>query len=118
MSDQADARAVIDEYVAASAARDVDRLKSIFHPQALMSGYLGDQSLIGSPQPFFDAVQHAPPGAKNGYRAEITQIEVTGRVASATLKEQNFLGMNFTDYFHLAKLGGRWTIVSKTFSTE
>jgi hypothetical protein len=111
-------RAVIEEYVAACRVRSVDRLKMIFHPDALMSGFLGDQRLVGSTQPFYDALQHAPadpPGSR--YDAEITSVDVTGRVACATLQEHGFLGLDFTDYFHLAQIDGQWKIVSKTFTT-
>ena len=42
---------------------------------------------------------------------------VTGRIASATLQERGFLGLDFTDYFHLVEVDGQWQIVSKTFTT-
>jgi hypothetical protein len=118
MSDEHDARAVIEEYVAACSVRSVERLKAIFHPDALMSGYLMDQSLVGTPQPFYDALAHAPadpPGRR--YDAEITQVDVAGRIASVTLRERGFLGLDFIDYFHLVNVDGRWKIVSKTFTT-
>ena len=118
MNDQTAARAVVEEYVAACAARDVARLKAIFHPQALMSGYLREVKMLGSPQPFYDAVQQAPAEAVADYYTQIPQLDVTRMTASATLKEQNFLGMNFTNFFHLMKLDGKWQIVSKTFMTE
>ena len=118
MGDNTAARAVIEEYVAACKARSVERLKAIFHPQALMSGYLVEQCLVGSPQPFYDAVQHGPADAGDDYHAEITAVDVSGDVASVTLKEKGFLGLDFTDYFHLVKIDGRWLILSKTFTSE
>lgn len=84
-----------------------------------MSGYLMEQGLVGSPQPFYDALTHAPadpPGSR--YEAEITSVDVVGRIASVTLKERGFLGLDFTDLFHLMKLDGQWKIVSKTFTTQ
>jgi hypothetical protein len=118
MNDVAAARAVIEEYVAACRARSVPRLKAIFHPDALMSGYLMERSLVGSPQPFYDAVQNAPADAAGDYQADITSVDVTGQIASVTLKEKGLLGLQFTDYFHLMKVDGRWTILGKTFTTE
>ena len=118
MNDDAAARAVIEEYVAACRTRSVQRLTAIFHRDALMSGYLMEQCLVGSPQPFYDAVQNAPADAAGGdYQADITSVDVTGQIASVTLKEKGFLGLQFTDYFHLMKVDGRWTILSKTFTT-
>jgi len=117
MDDVTAARTVIEEYVAACTARSVERLRAIFHQEARMSGYLMGQCLVGSPQPFYDAVAGAP--AETGaYRAQITDVAVTGQVASVTLEEQGFLGLSFTDYFHLVRIDGRWWIVSKTFTTR
>ncbi len=111
------AQAVIQEYVAACAAGSADRLKAIFHENALMSGYLMGNYMTGSPQPFFDAVENPPPDIPAGaaYQAEIVSAEVSGSVASVTLKETGFMGLNFTDYFHLVKVDETWKIISKTF---
>ncbi len=105
--------AVIKEYIAGTVERDVERLQAIFHPNAVMSGYLGPNKLIGTPAPFFahlQANEHGP-----GYRSKITHIQVTGRTASATLLEENLYGMSFVNEFHLLDDDGRWTIVSKLF---
>ena len=114
------ARAVIQEYVDACAAGSAERLRTIFHDNALMSGYMMGEYLMGSPEPFFKAVENPPPGADTGgaYQAEITSVEVSGPVASITLKEAGFMGVNFTDYFHLAKVNDEWKIISKTFNPE
>ncbi|MYH69477.1 MAG: nuclear transport factor 2 family protein [Gammaproteobacteria bacterium] len=114
------ARAVIQEYVDACAAGSAERLRTIFHDNALMSGYMMGEYLMGSPEPFFQAVENPPPGADTGgaYQAEITSVEVSGPVASITLKEAGFMGVNFTDYFHLAKVNDEWKIISKTFNPE
>ena len=114
------ARAVIQEYVDASAAGSVERLRAIFHEDAQMSGYMMGEYLMGSPEPFFQAVENPPPdaGAGGDYQAEITSVEVSGPVASITLKETAFMGINFTDFFHLARVNGDWKIISKTFNPE
>lgn len=121
MSEADQARAVIEEYVAACNAGSVERLKAIFHENALMSGYMMGDYLMGSAEPFFQAVANPPPEAPptaGNYKAEITSVEVSGPVASITLKEAGFMGVNFTDYFHLAKVDGEWKIISKTFNPE
>jgi ketosteroid isomerase-like protein len=113
-------RKVIEEYVSACRAGDVKRLQAIFHPDALMSGFLAGQWLMGSTQPFWDAVCGAPAPDASGadYRAEIVSVDVTGDVASAVLKEWGYLGLDFTDYFHLAKTDAGWKIISKTFTSR
>ena len=95
-------------------------MKAIFHPDALMSGYMMGEYMMGSPEPFFQVVKEHPSPSESGtvYTAEISKVEVTGKVARATLKETNFMGMNFTDYFHLAKVDKKWMIISKTFDIE
>lgn len=114
------ARAVIQEYVDACRAGSVERLRAIFHEDALMSGYMMGKYLMGSPEPFFQAVEKPPPGVAPGgdYKGEITSVEVSGPVASITLRETGFMGVNFTDYFHLARVNGDWKIISKTFNPE
>ena len=117
MTDEAAVRAVLEEYVAACMAGSVERLQAIFHPEALMTGYLAGNYLMGSVEPFYDAVRNsAAPGAD--YHAEIGPVEVAGAVASAGVRERGYLGLDFTDFFHLARVHDRWLIVSKTFNSS
>jgi len=110
-------RAVIEQYVKASETGDAVSLESIFHPNALMVGYMRGKLLDRSPKPFFDLVRNQPSLQSQGadYRAEIVSIEVDGDVATATLHEDGFFGMSFTDRFHLVRTDDRWLIVSKLF---
>lgn len=119
-NDQDLVRQVIQNYIDGSQTGNVDLLKSVFHSKALMSGYLQGQLGIGSPDPFFDAVSNNPSPEASGasYTAEITHIEVAGKAASATLVEKDFLGMDFTDFFHLIQEEGQWKIISKTFMQQ
>jgi len=112
--------AVIEAYIAACRKGDVRGLEAIFHSRAIMTGYMGDELMLGSPAPFFDAVRHAPSpdGSGTAYEAEITHTEVAGSVASVTLTERGYMGMNFVDYFHLVKVDGDWYIVSKSFQAS
>jgi Putative lumazine-binding len=65
------------------------QLKAVFHPDAVMSRYLAEQLLIGSPEPFYDAVQNASADTSGDrYLAKNTSVDVTGQVASVTLEEQ------------------------------
>lgn len=110
-------RAVIEQYIKGSGTGDVGSLESIFHPNAVMFGYLRGQLMDGGPKPFFDLVGSQPSLQSQGadYRAEIASIRVDGDVATATLIEDGFFGMSFTDRFHLVRTDGRWLIVSKLF---
>jgi hypothetical protein len=115
VEDVAAVRAVLEQYVAGSAG-DAGLLRSIFHPDAVMSGYFDGQPGIGSPEPFFEIVAQMDSSAPAGnYRGEIEAIEVMGDVATARLVESDFLGSGFVDFFHLIRLDGEWKIISKTY---
>ena len=111
---------IITEYVEACRVGSADRLQAIFHPDALMAGYYKGEYYMGSPEPFFDEVKDTPAPIEAGtdYGGEITTIEISGGVASITLKETGFLGSNFTNWFHLAKLDGDWKIICKSYQDE
>lgn len=112
-------RTAVQNYIAASSNGDVKLAKCVFHSDARMSGYLDDEFITGTPELFFQSLENeTPSGEAGGYSAEITSIEVAGKVAAVTLKETGFIGRNFTDLFHLAKIDGEWKIISKTFSSE
>lgn len=113
-------RAVLDKYADAVYHADVKTLKSTFHPQACMNGYLGDKLLLGTPEPFLADIADHPPMAETGspFKAVFSGIHVSGRTATATLHESGFFGTgNFVNYFHLLNEGGEWKIVSKTFES-
>ena len=120
-SEEQAVRKVVQQYIDGTYHGDVKALRDCFHPSAVMNGYLQDQLLIGSPEPFFENMENNPSMAEAGapYKAEITFVDVVGNVASVTIKETGFAGtMAFTDYFHLIKGQDGWKIFSKTFTTE
>lgn len=52
-------------------------------------------------------------------RQVIAYIDITGTAASTRVDTiDSFEGQCFTDYFHLLKLDGIWTIVSKIFHSH
>ena len=113
-------REVMQRYVDATFRADVVTLRNIFHPGASMTGYLGDDLLEGTPEPFFADLGSRPSMAESAapYEAEISSIDVSGRAATATLNESGFFGvMRFVNYFHLLNVGGDWKIISKTFAS-
>jgi len=112
-------RAVVEGYVAACRSGDVVSLRRLFHPGAVMSGYLAGGLLVGSPEPFFEAVAGSPSPAESqtDYRAEICDVVVSGRLGTATLKEQGFLGMDFINYFQIIQIEDDWKIVAKLFES-
>ena len=115
LKDVAAVREVIQLYVKGSEG-DVELLRSIFHPDALMNGYFNGHLGIGSPEPFFTEVARLEGGhASERYAGEIESIDVVGDVATARLVETDFLGSDFVDFFHLIRVEGEWKIISKTY---
>ena len=114
-------RQVVQRYIDGSYSGSVDTLRKVFHPNALMAGYLQGQLVIGTPDPFFADIEKHPSMAGSGapYKAEIKFVDVAGQIASVILVETGFFGvLSFTDYFHLLKEHGEWKIISKTFTSQ
>lgn len=110
--------AVLKKYIDGTYRADVALLKSIFHPDALMSGVLGGNQLVGGPNVFFEALasRPSPKSEKAPYSAHVVMIQPTDLVASASLVEYNLFGASFVNHFHLLKQPeGHWLIVSKLF---
>jgi hypothetical protein len=111
-------RAVIAHYAEGMRTHSVDSLKRAFHEQAILCGYLGDQ-LIAAPIAelyAFVSSNPAPAAAGDPYACDILSIDVTGRVAAASVRE--LYHDTAIDYFHLLKVGDTWSIVSKLWDSE
>ncbi|MEM6583380.1 MAG: nuclear transport factor 2 family protein [Pseudomonadota bacterium] len=111
--------AVIAGYVDACRTGDVEKLQAQFHPQAAMNGLLAGNLLIGNPEPFFDAVASNPAPADTGavYETEISDIVIGNNIATGTLTERGFMGLNFVNHFQLLHSEGEWKIVAKLFES-
>ena len=119
-SDSHKVRALMERYVEAVYTADVETLRSLFHADAFMGGYLHDDLLMGTPEPFFADLAGRASMAESGasYGHEISSLQIRGRAASVTLEEEGFFGTErFVNYFALIELEGQWKIVSKTFAS-
>lgn len=111
---------VLKRYMEGTYTANIPMLKSVFHKEARMVGYLGEQLLIGTPEPFIADMGSQASMKELGqpYQAEIRDVEVNGGVAKATIHETGFRGsVELVDHFHLLCENGEWKIVSKTFTT-
>jgi hypothetical protein len=120
--DADDVLAVMRRYTDAAFRGDVDALRACFHPDAVMSGLLGDRLLMGSPEPFFTDIARHPSMESTGapYEPVVVSVDVLGRVASVRVDETGFFGAaSFANWFHLLKGDDdAWRIVSKAFMTR
>ena len=82
-----------------------------------MSGYFAGEFYSGSPEVFFDEVRDNPSPSETGknYVGEITYTETIRNIAQVTMKEKGYLGLDFSNLFHLACVDGKWSILSKTY---
>ncbi|MDJ0686835.1 MAG: nuclear transport factor 2 family protein [Alphaproteobacteria bacterium] len=114
MSDKDAIRNVAEKYAEGTRNRDIALLKTLFHENAVMSGWLGPDLLIGSPAPFFGALEANEVGLD--YSSETIDVWSDGMIGGATTKEENLLGLSFTNVFQMVKTtDGDWKIVSKLF---
>ena len=111
-------RVVIAHYAEGMRTHNTESLKRAFHAQAILCGYLGDDLIAGPIAELYAWVGSNPSPDATGdpYACEILKIDVTGRVASATVREE-YHGPAI-DYFHLLKIGDTWSIVSKLWDSE
>ena len=81
--------------------------------------YLGDDLIAGPIAELYDWVAANPAPAATGdpFLCETLGIELTGRVATARVREPDHHGV-VIDHFHLLKVGERWSIVSKLWDAE
>lgn len=108
-------RETINYYAEGMRTGSVETLKQGFHQQAILCGYLGEEMIAAPIEGLYDWVNSNP--APEFFNLSILAIEVTGRVASATVRETDSHG-DAIDYFHLLKDSDRWWIVSKLWDAE
>lgn len=113
-------KAVIQNYIDGTYNANIPQLKSVFHEKAVMNGYLGPDCLLADPSGFVADIAGSPSMASSNdpYHAEIESIHIEGNVASVIVSETGFRGAaSLVDFFHLIKVDGKWTIISKLFTT-
>lgn len=91
-------------------------MKIAFHPQAVMYGHV-DGKLVGGPiQILFDGIDNAP-AAKN-LKADVTKIDIAGKIAQAQVESRDWSGASYTDMFQFVKDGSEWKILVKEYHTH
>lgn len=111
---------LLDKYFKAVYEGDVTTLKTIFHENASMFGYLGDDKVIGTPKIFFDDLESkaSMKSTNTPCTGIIQNIQVSKNIATATLFVDEFFGIcAVKDEFHLMKIEDNWKIMCKTFTT-
>ena len=106
---------VLNKYIEGCKQAKSSIMKPAFSQHATMYSVGADGKLTGGAIPIlFDAVDknfRPSPDAQ----AAIVRIEIVGTAASARIDANDMSGISFTDFFHLLKVEGKWTVVSKIF---
>ncbi len=107
--------ATIQDYFEGMYHRDTGRLRRAFHPSAVLFGHFKGAFVQIPLDQWMGMVEKGPiPADKEPFDMQIVSCDITGEVAFVKVKDL-YLGRRFTDYLSLAKTGGCWTIVNKTF---
>jgi len=116
LTDLDDVRALVQLYID-GAVGDADLLREAFHPHAVMTGRIGPNADTFTPiANFISMVESHPEPAGENYQAVVRSIDITGDAGVAVLVETDYLGCDFVDYFGVARIDGRWQIISKTYA--
>nr|WP_283777383.1 nuclear transport factor 2 family protein [Pseudomonas nunensis] len=109
---------VLNKYIEGCKQAKSSIMKPAFNELATMYSVGADGKLAGGAIPIlFDGVDRdfrPSPDAK----AAITRIEIVGTAASARIDANDMSGIAFTDFFHLLKVEGKWTVISKIFQAH
>ena len=109
---------VLNKYIEGCKQANSNIMKPAFNEHATMYSVGANGKLEGGAIPIlFEGVDkdfRPSPDAK----AAITRIEIVGTAASARIDANDMSGISFTDFFHLLKVDGKWTVVSKIFQTH
>jgi hypothetical protein len=110
--------AVLNKYIEGCKQAKSSVMKPAFNEQATMFSVDGDSKLTGGPiQGLFEGIDsafHPSPEAQG----VIVKVDIVGTAASARIDANDVSGFCFTDFFHLLKVEGNWTVVSKIFHTH
>lgn len=106
--------AVLSKYFEGVFNGDVALLRSIFHPQTLVSGDIDGQLYFKTLDQYLEGVKNrkSPQYLDETFRMEILSIEIINSIAVAKVHLPMF-EFNYYDLLSLSKIDGQWVIVNK-----
>jgi putative lumazine-binding protein len=113
MSDEDQIRQTVQHYVDGAISGKGDDMKPAFHDDATIYGYIGEDLFAGPIKNLFD--WNDENGPATGLKAEISNIDIIGTIATVRLELDDWTGHKFTDLFNLLKTDGEWKIMNKVF---
>ena len=120
MSDNPAIRDCVAQYYQSLCTSDPDAVRSVFHPNARITGYLPDglhEMTVEEFAGFVQSQQPSPDESGADSMLDILSIEVAGDTAAVRIREV-YLGMTFVDTFGMLQVDGQWLIYNKLFHVE
>jgi len=99
---------------------DTQRLRQVFHPQALYACATDAPLLVRDMPSYFAVVDQRPSPASRGEprRDEVLGIEFAGPVTALVRARCAILPKHFIDLLTFVKTEGRWQVIAKVFHYE
>ncbi|SHI75799.1 Putative lumazine-binding [Palleronia salina] len=104
------ARATLEQFIDATARRDLSLMRSLFHADAAFSGRLGQREVVGSIYPFFDHL--AQNEVYSTYAARIVALSAAPGCAGARLEQRELFGATWDTFLHLRDGPEGWQITA------
>jgi hypothetical protein len=116
VSDYDAIRDVVQLCLDGEATGDGDKLREAFHVDARMFGSLAGER-YDVPISELIEMSVSSPADTGHYRSRVLSVHQTDDAALAIVAEEGYRGtVSFIDYLSLARINGRWRIVSKLFA--
>ncbi len=93
---------------------DITQLRSVFHPQTLLSGDINGQLYFKTLDQYLEGVKNrkSPKELGEEFKMKIISLEIINNTAIAKTQVP-ILGYNYYDQLSLAIVDGKWIIVNK-----
>ena len=110
---------VLNKYIEGCTQARSSVMKPAFSERATIFSVDGEGALTGGAIPqLFEAIDQPPFHSSPDAQSVIVNIDIVGSAASARVDSNDVSGFCFSDFFHLLRVDGEWTIVSKIFHTH
>lgn len=108
----------LENYIHGTRNGDGDLLRRVFHPEAMVAGWFGDDLLLRGPEGFIARAESSVAGPE--YAACVSSVFVLGYTATATVAEDGLWnGWSFVNQFHLIRdETANWLITAKLFHRD
>jgi hypothetical protein len=103
----------VQQYVNGGKSGRTADMKTAFHPEATIFGYIGADLFAGPIQKLFDWNDQNGPATE--LQGRIASIDIIDTIATVRLELDNWTGHRFTDLFTMLKVDGEWKIMNKVF---